>query len=573
MKLLRRHPTLVALIASAIIPISLAAAPFHSWAERPPMGWNSWDCFATTVTEAQTRQHADIMAEKLLKYGWEYVVVDIQWYEPGATGFDYRSNATLVTDEFGRLLPATNKFPSSAEGKGFKPLADYVHSKGLKFGIHLMRGIPRQAVHQNLPIKGTQFRAADIADKNNVCPWNPDMYGVDMSKPGAQEYYDSVFELIASWGVDYVKVDDISRPYLRQQPEVEAVRKAIDRTGRKIVLSLSPGETDLKAAAHVVEHANLWRISDDFWDRWSLLESQFKRLHDWTPWRRPGAWPDADMIPFGVIEMGRRKTWFTPEEHITLMTLWCIARSPLMLGADLSKLDDETLWYLTNPEVLAVNQQSTNNRQLFRDAKGRIAWIADVPDSSDKYLALFNAGDPWILAPEKRVWRSQPVTMETANQQVEFEVSSRGAHSLVLHADDGDTGRYWWPAVWQEIRWVMADGTEVKATREYGSHGEKVNGLKVPEGAVALRGIGRLDQAARDRKKGESMTFSIFAYTAEDMKDATQKVTVSIADLGLGPRVRVRDLWKREDIGTFDGELVAPIEWHSARLYRIQRAD
>ncbi len=568
---LRALPPALALsfcIGSSVLP---AAPAFHAWAERPPMGWNSWDCFATTVTEAQVKQHADFMADRLLKHGWEYVVVDIQWYEPGATGYGYRSDATLVTDEYGRLLPAPNKFPGSTEGRGFKPLSDYVHAKGLKFGIHLMRGIPRQAVEKNLPILGTPYRAADIADKVNVCPWNPDMYGVDMSKPGAQAYYDSVIALIASWGVDYLKVDDLSRPYLRNQPEIEAVRKAIDRTGRPIVLSLSPGETDIRAAEHVVAHANLWRISDDFWDRWSLLESQFGRLHAWTPWRRPGAWPDADMIPFGVIEMGRT-TWFTPEEHTTLMTLWCIARSPLMLGADLSRIDEATLAYLTNDEVLAVNQASANNRQLFRDEQGRIGWIADVPGTGDKYLALFNARDPWVLGESARAWKSDPVGMGTEGQAVAFEVPVNGAHTLVLGVDDGDTGRFWWPAVWRDVRWVMADGSEQTTDRDYGSHGEKVNGLRVPEGAVALRGTGRLDDAARERGRGETLVFSVYRYSQDEMGARGQRVSVPVAELGLGGAVQVRDLWARRDLGRVAGDLAAEIEWHGARLYRVSSA-
>jgi hypothetical protein len=363
---------------------------FWAWAEKPPMGWNSWDCFATTVTEAQTKAQADYMAQHLKSHGWSYVVVDIQWYEPGAKSFEYRKNADLVLDEWGRLQPATNRFPSAANGAGFKALADCVHAQGLKFGIHLMRGIPRQAVRQNLPVKGSSARAQDIANTNSLCPWNPDMFGVDMSKPGAQAYYDSMFNLIAAWGVDYVKVDDISRPYHEHQAEVEAVRRAIDHTGRPIVLSLSPGETALTAADHVARHANLWRISDDFWDTWPALREQFARLRNWNPHRGPGYWPDADMLPLGVLDLGKRKTRFSRDEQYTLMTLWCIARSPLMLGADMTKLDDFTLGLLTNDEVLAVNQNSSSNRPLFEHGDFQ-AWVADVAGSKDRYLALFNA--------------------------------------------------------------------------------------------------------------------------------------------------------------------------------------
>ncbi len=365
-----------------------AADPdFWSWAQTPPMGWNSWDGFATTVTETQTRAQADFMAANLHKHGWEYIVVDIQWYEPMATGFDYRKDAKLEMDAWGRLMPATNKFPSAMDGKGFKPLADYVHSLGLKFGVHLMRGIPRQAVAAKLPVKNTRYTAADIADTNSICRWNGDMYGVDTSRHGGREYYDSVFEQLAAWGVDFVKVDDLSRPY--HTAEIEAIRNAIDQNGRKIVFSASPGATPVNQGEHVSQHANMWRISDDFWDAWPQLLAQFDRLRNWTPFRAPGHFPDADMLPIGVLQMGKNKTHFSQDEQITLLSLWSIARSPLMIGADLTKLDDFTLSLLTNDEVIAVNQHSSNNHELFhRD--GFYGWVADVPGSGDKYLALFN---------------------------------------------------------------------------------------------------------------------------------------------------------------------------------------
>jgi hypothetical protein len=351
------------------------------------MGWNSWDGFATTVTEAQTRAQIDVMAAKLRRYGWQYIVVDIQWYEPQATGFDYRAGAKLEMDGFGRLLPAVNKFPSAGGGKGFKVLADYAHHRGLKFGLHLMRGIPRQAVEAKSPVKGTQVTAADIADIHSVCRWNTDMVGVDMAKPGAQAYYDSVFRQFADWGIDFVKVDDLSAPY--HKPEIEAIRHAIDQTGRKIVLSTSPGGTPLSEGEHIENHANMWRISGDFWDNWRQLLSQFDRVRNWTRFRTPGHFPDADMLPIGVLQMGRTQTHFTKDEQITLMTLWCIARSPLMIGADLSKLDEFTTSLITNGDVLRVNQASSNNREIFR-RDGYFGWVADVPGSRDKYLALFN---------------------------------------------------------------------------------------------------------------------------------------------------------------------------------------
>jgi alpha-galactosidase len=325
-------------------------------APTPPMGWNSWNSFATTITEAQALETAAIMAEKLLPFGYDVFTVDIQWYEPEARSYNYNTKPVPTMDGHGRVTPALNRFPSAANGVGFAELARQVHGLGLKFGIHIMRGIPRLAVELNLPVLGTSVRARDIADTSSICSWNPDMYGVDMSRPGAQAYYDSIFALYAEWGVDFIKMDDMSRPYDAHAAEIEAAHHAIVKTGRPMVLSLSPGETPVIRAEHVRDHAQLWRISDDFWDEWTMLEAHFVRLENWNPWRRPGAWPDADMLPLGRLALGDRDTRFTPAEQQTVMTLWAIARSPLIMGGDLRHLDAPTLALLTNREVLAVNQ-------------------------------------------------------------------------------------------------------------------------------------------------------------------------------------------------------------------------
>ena len=445
---------LVALALTSALSAQIAAPVprFRAWAATPPMGWNSWDSFGTAVTEAQTRAQAAFMAAQLKPHGWQYIVVDIQWYEPEARGHGYRADATLTMDEFGRLTPAVNRFPSAAGGHGFKPLADYVHSLGLKFGLHLMRGIPRQAVRASLAVKGTTYHADQIADQKSICPWNPDMFGVDMSGPGAQEYYDSVFELLASWGVDYVKVDDIARPYY--ETEVAAIRRAIDRTGRPMVLSLSPGETPLSAAPHVTRHANLWRISDDFWDRWLALYEQFGRLAKWNPYRAEGAWPDADMLPLGTL--GARQTRFTRDEQLTMMSLWAIARSPLMHGGDMTKSDEFTLSLLTNDEVIAVNQRSTNNRPLFnRDQL--IGWTADVPRARDKYLAFFNTRDRIRVTPPHAGYRSAPVGHDSSTAAA-IDVDIKGAKTLVLFVDPTDDGGAGDSALWIEPTLVLSDG-------------------------------------------------------------------------------------------------------------------
>jgi len=375
---------------------------FHKWAVSPPMGWNSYDCFGAAVNEAEVKGNADIMAAHLKDAGWEYIVIDYCWYYPHVAALNNPPQTpdfkpSLPLDEYGRLLPAMDRFPSSKEGSGFTAIGDYIHELGLKFGIHVMRGIPREAVAKKMSIKGTEYTADQIANTNSTCRWLNLMYGVDMSKPGAQEYYNSLFELYASWGVDYVKVDDISTPYYPE--EIEAVRKAIDNCGRKIVLSLSPGnETPGEKADHVKQNANLWRISSDFWDAWPQLKEQFELLHTWEDYIAPGQWPDADMIPIGLLNRRgpgygtERRSGFTHTEQFTLMTLWSIARSPLMYGGDLMMMRPIELMLLSNKEVLQVNQASLNNHQLFRDGN-KVAWVADVPDSDDRYLAIFNLGD------------------------------------------------------------------------------------------------------------------------------------------------------------------------------------
>jgi alpha-galactosidase len=379
------------LVAGTAMTSAIQAAPARSksLALTPPMGWNSWNSFATTITEAQALETAGIMAEKLLPAGYDIFTIDIQWYEPDARSYTYNSKPQPVMDGYGRLLPAPNRFPSAAGDAGFAPIAAKVHRLGLRFGIHLMRGIPRLAVERNLPVFGTRYRAKDIADTASTCPWNPDMYGVDMRRPGAQAYYDSVFALYAGWGVDFVKMDDMSRPYDAHAAEIEAAHLAIGKTGRPIVLSLSPGETPVPRADHVRRFAQMWRISDDFWDEWPMLEAQFTRLENWSPHAGPDSWPDADMLPLGRLALGQRDTRFTPDEQRTLMSLWAIARSPLIMGGDLRHLDQPTLALLTNRAVIAVNQHSEENRPHFVEDGVRV-WTARDTDRDGRYLAVFN---------------------------------------------------------------------------------------------------------------------------------------------------------------------------------------
>lgn len=366
-------------------------------ASTPPMGWNSWDCYGAAVNEETVRKNAEFMAKYLKQYGWEYIVVDIQWSEPTAKNHEYHSFTELCMDEFSRLVPAENRFPSSAGGKGFVSLAEYVHSLGLKFGIHIMRGIPRQAVHRNTPIKGTEKTAREIAATNSICYWNTDMYGVDSQKSGAAEYYNSLFELYASWGVDFVKVDDICNHY--PEREVELIQEAIQNSGREMVLSLSPGPAKIEKAEHLKQYANMWRITDDFWDRWELLYDMFHRAEVWCIHADKGHWPDADMLPIGAIRQDynlENVTNFTKDEQMTMLTLWCMMRSPLMIGAEMTKLDAFSMSLLTNRELIEILQHTHSAHPLFRrivDGSEQIAWFTSHQDGKSFYVALFNAGE------------------------------------------------------------------------------------------------------------------------------------------------------------------------------------
>ena len=569
-----------------------AEPEFLEWQEKPALGWNSWDIFGTTVTEKQAREQADAMAEHLLPSGYDILTVDIQWYEPNAKGHIYQPGAELSMDEYGRLTPAENRFPSAAGGKGFKPLADYVHSKGLRFGIHIMRGIPRQAVDRNTPVLDAGVNAKDVGLTNSTCPWNPDMYGVDATKPGGQAYYDSIFKLYASWGVDFVKVDDISRPYDQvQKAEIEAIRKAIDKTGRKIVLSLSPGATPIDAGPHVMKHANMWRITDDFWDRWGLLQAMFERTHVWTPFRGPGHFPDADMLPIGVVDFGR-PTHFTKDEQYTLMSLWSIARSPLIFGGDMTKLDDFTKEMLTNPEMLEVNQNSTRNRQVSRE-NNLVVWTADDPASGDKFVALFNAqskGDNIDFS--NADYASPAISGQWQSQEV--EVSVKGGKRLVLFVTDGGNGFEFDHAVWQnpvlkgpggekkltDLEWTFAKSgwgeprvnltcegkplmVKGNAATGIGTHAESVIVYNLPEGYETFSAKGVLSERG-------SVVFGVLVdRSSADVSDTTE-VAVDLKDIGITGKAMVRDIWARKNLGTFEGRFARELPLHGAGLYRIR---
>ncbi|MCV9389279.1 glycoside hydrolase family 27 protein [Reichenbachiella ulvae] len=378
-------------------------------AQTPPMGWNSYNSWGAAVTEKEVRANAEYMAKHMKDKGWEYIVVDYCWSYPHPPG-SIQSNPPqfrlkkdnapvpwLAMDEYGRLLPDSRKFPSSVGGKGFKPLADYIHSLGLKFGIHVMRGIPRQAVWADSPIKGTDVTAGQIADTTSTCPWLNQMYGVDMTKMGAQAYHNSLIDLYSEWGVDFIKVDDIDlkEGYPYRKDEAEAFREAIDQGDRPMVLSLSLNMKYMNRD-HVQKQGDMWRISKDFWDEWRLLRDQFDLTAKWSSMSGPNSWPDADMLQLGRISRRgpkeeERDSRFTKDEQITHMSLWSIARSPLMMGGDMPMNSDFVLALLTNEEVIKVNQKGNNPKEVYNDGQ-LVIWKSEAADGGIN-LACFNISD------------------------------------------------------------------------------------------------------------------------------------------------------------------------------------
>jgi hypothetical protein len=428
------------------------------------------------------------------------------------------------------------------------------------------------------------------------------MFGVDMRKPGAQEYYNSLFKMYASWGVDYVKVDDISRPYDDvQRLEIEALRKAIDSCGRPMVLSLSPGKTPIEAGPHVTQFANMWRISDDFWDRWEPLYDMIELVDQWTPYRKDGAWPDADMLPFGIVQRSN-PTRFTEGEQRLCMSLWCIARSPLLLGADMTQMDEFTVNLLTNPDVLAVNQASTANRQLSRK-NDLVVWTAEVPNSPDRYVAFINAqsqSGAHDLFPQAQ-YKSEVVSRKTHPDGVELSVSIKGGKKLFLGVGPGGDGPGWDDVAWidpvltgpkgtlplTDLKWekAVSGRGKVRVNRTYndrpleidgtpltgiGAHAVSLIEYDLPEGYDTFKATGRIVAKPQDRA---TVDFIVMVDPKENSIPDENQLSVAFAEIGLPGKVKVRDLWNRKDLGTFEKTFGADVPIHDARLYRLSPID
>lgn len=484
----------VILLFCTIFSTSFLAQDFRSWAPTPPRGWNSWDCYYSSVTEKEVLQNADYMAEHLKDYGWEYVVVDIRWYcnHPSLGGGWYNQQGTqdYVLDKNGRYLPSPRRFPScmvDGENQGFKALADKIHAMGLKFGIHIMRGVPTTVAKNPT---GYELAGADCstdAKKKSVwgkvyngtsspCTWLADNALVRNTKEG-QLYYNSIIDLYAQWGVDFIKVDDISRPFYTD--EIQMLRNAIDQCGRPIVLSLSPGKTQFQYVEDCHRLANQWRMMDDLWDNWGSVSAVFAEAAFWAQHHQQGNYADCDMLPLGQISMtvadpgytnadGGRWTKLTRDEQRTMMTLWGICHSPMMMGGEMTRNDQWTLDLLTNRDVLRMNDYGVDARQVSRSDDGQIVWTSTDPDDGSRYLAMFQADDTRWVMDNRALYKSETVAYTTDGHAVDVDIAwPEGGKTLCLVVDDGGDNYNYDHADWLNPTLVLRDGSEVELTGKY----------------------------------------------------------------------------------------------------------
>ena len=462
-------------------------ATFRTWAMTPPMGWNSWDCYFSSVTEKEVMQNAQYLVDNdLVRHGWEYVVIDIRWYcnHPSLGGGWYNQEGTqdYVLDEYGRYLPSPTRFPScmvDGQNQGFKAIADKLHAMGLKFGIHLMRGVPKAVVGSKYRLKGSEETpwTQVYNGTQSPCTWLQDNLRVRDNKYG-QLYYNSIMDLYAEWGVDFLKIDDLSRPFYTD--EVRMIRRAIDQTGRPIVLSLSPGKTQYSCAEECLQNANMWRMMDDLWDNWSAVDAVFPEANFWSQYTRPGNFADCDMLPLGQIaatigDPGYAKadaghwTQLSQNEQRTMMTLWGICHSPLFFGGEMTKNDAFTLSLLNNEEYHQMHKFGQNAHQVTCDEEnGRVAWTSVDPATGNRYLALFQRDNTRWIVGQKALFCSETVAYTTDGHAVDVDIPwPEGSKTLVLVVDDGGDNFNYDHGDWINPTLILRDGSEVPLTGSY----------------------------------------------------------------------------------------------------------
>jgi len=369
---------------------------------RPIRGWNSWDSYCASLDQTAALANARVMAKKLLPYGYDYFCVDGGWM--GEHGPNANGNTGLHIDSFGRCLPSRSHFPD-----GLKALAASVHALGLKFGLHLMRGVPRIVVERNLPVLGTSVFARDIADLRSTCSWSTMCYGVNVFVPQGQTYYDGVIDLIASWNVDLLKVDDI----VPHPPEIAAIAKAIARQQRDIRLCLSPGNVLEYGKLGAYEAACTVRLTPDAWDRRADLERAFDALRDFTVAVAARGIvthlrPDLDMLPFGQLmipypapttplgpdqrppyEGYARQSLLNLDQKRSYITLRALAGSPLLMGGALVDLTDQDLRLLTQPDLIACHDNGVVAERFEKQPPMEI-WRVSSKTAPVTWVGVFN---------------------------------------------------------------------------------------------------------------------------------------------------------------------------------------
>ena len=381
-----------------------------SIASRPLLGYNFYDGFDWCFNQTDVLFAVDYVASNLKPLGYTLIMIEYYWY------LDLNSE-TMYLDQWGRPQPDPNRFSSSIGEQGFRQLGAYIHSKGLLFGLHTMRGVSHMAVKQKLSIFNTNYTAEDIVDLTQPCPWvgggttSPyaRFYSVNMSQPAAQQFYNSLYAQYAEWGVDVIKNDCVWSNYVPDQ--IAAASKAIDASNRPMLYSLSPGMDDPTLTKHVLPMVNWWRITTDTWDDWSRIVNHFGSIARQQSFigtiGRYGqpSFPDLDILPLGYIgDEGQchppsRFSKLTQDEQVTVMSLWVIVRSPLQYAGDLRHIDPFSMALITNTQALKINANSTNNDFLISNSSMAV-WRADSIDWRNdgvSYVSIHNLLDTTVL--------------------------------------------------------------------------------------------------------------------------------------------------------------------------------
>ncbi len=369
--------TVILLVISQAI---YSQTSIQNFAPKPLLGWNSFDSYRSSLTADQAFPTIDVMAKEYLPSGYEYFVMDAGWY----ITMNPAKHKGLGLESFGMCVVNPERFP-----KGIKVLTNYAHKKGLKFGVWMMRGISKEAVRQNLPIPGTKYYSRDIADTTSTCVWNDMNFGVDMTKPGAQEYYNVIIDTLASWGIDFIKVDDV----VPNPREIIAIANAIEKGKHKMIFSLSPGDVHHTAHLPYYKRANMLRITRDIWDNPLSVEKGFFAWEKFQGISGPGFWPDLDMIPFGrldVINKDARKSNFSDNQMKTFITQRAMAASPLIIGGDLLTMDNYSKSLLTSREMLACNQNGVMGVNVYRAGNVDVWLTPHKTDPGMGWIGIFN---------------------------------------------------------------------------------------------------------------------------------------------------------------------------------------